>query len=202
MVDSYYTIKDLAIESIKEKASKFIAYSFPVADEIRFKEKLNDIKKQNPGANHFCYAFKIGITKTHIRSNDDGEPNGTAGKPILNQLEVNDLKNSAIVVVRFFGGTLLGTSGLIQAYGTAAKLSLKKAEIIKEFVVSTYRITFGFDIINEIHKLLKENDIKITQKETNNLACTYQLVIKNSIVEKFKKQIIQLRSKQVKLEEL
>ena len=112
------------------------------------------------------------------------------------------LKNSAIVVVRFFGGTLLGTSGLIQAYGNAAKLSLKKAEIIKEFVVSTYRVTFGYDILNEIHRILKENEVKISQKETHDLNCIYEIEIKNLVIEKLKKQITQLRSHPIKLEEL
>ena len=197
--DFFYTIAGISQGIHKEKSSKFIGYAFPTDNEISFKEKLAAIKKENTSASHFCYAYKFGKEGERTRSSDDGEPSGTAGKPILNQIESHQLTNLAVIVVRYFGGTLLGTSGLIQSYKKAAELALNAAERKKEFVVSKYRITFGFESMNEVLKICKKFQATFTEKEL--LAkCIIQVEIKKSDDQKFNSEISNLRNSQIQLE--
>lgn len=146
----------------KEKGSKFISYAFPVENEEEFKERLNSIKKSHVKARHFCYAFRLGLGQKQIfRANDDGEPSGTAGKPIMGQIEKNNLDNVALVVVRYFGGTKLGVSGLIKAYKSAAENVLFNAVFTKNYIKSKCIIEFSYESLGILMQIMKDLDINI-----------------------------------------
>lgn len=163
--DTFKTIKGTSSGLYKEKGSKFIGLAFPIRSEEEVKNILNSQKKEHPQANHHCYAFRLGPDKTHFRFSDDREPSGTAGKPILNQLMAADLTNTLIIVVRYFGGSLLGVPGLINAYKAAAKDAISKATIIESFLTENYRVTFDFADMNEVICHLKNFHAKITRQE-------------------------------------
>lgn len=166
--DTYLTIDRKADIIFKDKGSKFLAFAFPVENDAQIKEVLLQLKKEHPSANHHCYAYRLGSDKLNFRANDDGEPNNTAGKPILGQIQSNDLTNILIVVVRYFGGTLLGVSGLINAYKTSAAEVIKECKIIEKFISFNYMINFPFEHLNDVMKLLKQLDCKITAQQFDN----------------------------------
>jgi len=159
--DTYLTIEKAAEAIFKDKGSKFLAFAYPVENEQQVKEVLSQLKKDHHTANHHCYAYRLGADKLNFRANDDGEPNNTAGKPILGQLQSNDLTNTLIVVVRYFGGTLLGVSGLINAYKSSAADVIKECRIIERQIMFSYIIKFSFEQLNDVMKLLKQLDCKI-----------------------------------------
>jgi uncharacterized YigZ family protein len=167
MQDSFLTIQKNSEGLYKEKGSKFIGHAFPVSDEAEIKKIITQLKKEHHSARHWCYAFRLGADKKLFRSNDDGEPSGTAGKPILNQITSADLTNVLIVVVRYFGGTLLGTSGLITAYKSAAAETLSNAEIITEYISETCKVNFATEVTNEVMRRLKEFDTEIINHTFN-----------------------------------
>ena len=159
---SFLTIKS-PIENIlfKEKGSKFIGFVFPVNDEKELKKALEKIREEHPKATHHCYAFRLGMNGENYRANDDGEPNGSAGLPIYNQLLANNLTNILLIVVRYYGGTKLGVSGLVKAYKESAKLTLDEAEIITKELETDLEIDFNFNQQNVIFTLLNKFDGKI-----------------------------------------
>lgn len=158
--DTYLTISQPSEAIFKDKGSKFIACAYPVTSEAEIKIHLANLHEQHPGANHHCYAFRLGADKQAYRANDDGEPKYSAGKPILGQIQSKDLTNILIVVVRYFGGTLLGVSGLINAYKQAAADVLYHAVIIEKTVNELYEITFEYLQMNEVMKLLKDEKLE------------------------------------------
>lgn len=165
----YKTISKSAEGLYKEKGSKFISIAFPVFWEEDFKQKLAEIKSKYHDARHHCYAYRIGVTSVLERFNDDGEPSGTAGKPILGQIHSFELTNTGIVVVRYFGGVKLGVGGLITAYKQAAADALNNAEIITRELKDEYLLSFGYEDMGEFLGLLKKMkiehyDIKMEQK--------------------------------------
>lgn len=180
--DSYFTIKTPQQTLIKERGSKFIAFIFPVSSEAEIKEQLAHLKKEHPNANHHCYAWRLGADKAAFRANDDGEPSNTAGKPILGQIQAKDLSNVLIVVVRYFGGTLLGVSGLINAYKQAAAEVIAAAEVYERFILFEYKVDFNEESINLVMRILKETGAKIISHtyETNN-TITFQIKKQNSL---------------------
>jgi uncharacterized YigZ family protein len=161
------------------KDSHCLVFSFGYFSEI--KNQLLQLKKEHPNANHHCYAWRLGADKQAFRANDDGEPSHTAGKPILGQIQANDLTNVLIVVVRYFGGTLLGVGGLISAYKSAAAEVIAISEIFERFILFEYRIEFNEESINPVMRILKENGAKISSHayETNNLII-FQIKKQNS----------------------
>jgi uncharacterized YigZ family protein len=179
--DSYLTIKNPHEALVKERGSKFLAFIFPVSNEDEIRSILLQLKKQHPTANHNCYAWRLGADKLAFRSNDDGEPSNTAGKPILGQIQANDLTNVLIVVVRYFGGTLLGVGGLISAYKASAAEVIAGAEIFERFILFEYKIEFNEETINPVMRILKENGAKIISHtyETNN-SIIFQIKKQNS----------------------
>ncbi|MBA3681050.1 MAG: YigZ family protein [Bacteroidetes bacterium] len=177
--DSYLTIKAPVEILFKERGSKFLAFTFPVTNDAEIKECLLQLKKLHPNANHHCYAWRLGADKSAFRANDDGEPSNTAGKPILGQIQAADLTNVLAVVVRYFGGTLLGVGGLINAYKTAAAEVIAASEIYERFILFEYKIDFNEESINLVMRILKETGAKI-------LAHTYEE--NNSIIFQIKKQ--------------
>jgi uncharacterized YigZ family protein len=158
--DTYLTVEAAAEGIYKDRGSKFIGMVFPVKTEAEVKEIVARLKKEHHGANHHCYAFRLGADKQAYRVNDDGEPSGTAGKPIYGQILSKDLTNVLIVVVRYFGGTLLGVSGLIEAYKGAAMAALANARIVEQKVMETYELTFSYEKMNAVMKIIKDRKLE------------------------------------------
>ncbi len=159
--DTYLTIEKASEGIFKDKGSKFFAYAFPVSSEEKIKEHLAELRKLHPSARHHCYAFRLGAAKQAFRANDDGEPSNTAGKPILGQIQSKDLTNILIVVVRYFGGTLLGVSGLINAYKLAALDSIQNATIIEKTVDEVYELKFDYLQMNDVMRIIKDEHLQI-----------------------------------------
>jgi uncharacterized YigZ family protein len=168
--DTYKTIA-FATKPIlyKEKNSKFFAYAFPILSENEIKPLIETLRKKHFGAGHFCYAFQIGTEKIIYRTNDDVEPNNTAGMPIYGQIQSFGLTNVLIVVVRFFGGTKLGVGGLITAYKNAAQMVLESSSIIEKTIDVHFLISFDYKNMNKVMRLIKEKNLTIVaQKMENN----------------------------------
>lgn len=159
--DTYRSIKENAEGLFKDKGSKFIAYAYPVDTEKEIKDIIQDLKKQHYSARHHCYAYRLGPKGEDYRANDDGEPSGTAGRPIHGQLLSNELTNVLVVVVRYFGGTLLGVSGLINAYKTAAANVLANAEIVTHIIDNHYDLTFDYPLQSSVMRIIKEDELSI-----------------------------------------
>jgi uncharacterized YigZ family protein len=181
--DSYKTIQSTSEGIYKEKGSKFIAYAFPVSCETDIKNEIDKLKKEYYDARHHCYAYMLGADKKNFRANDDGEPSSTAGKPILGQILSSDLTNILIVVIRYFGGTKLGVSGLIRAYKTAAFDAISNAEIIDKTVNDIYDIHFDYLVMNDVMRIIKEEQ-PLQVDQDFNLTCRITLSIRQSEVDK------------------
>jgi uncharacterized YigZ family protein len=165
MKDTYKTIETNAFGEFKDKGSKFLAYAGPLSIDADFSFFLEKIKKEHPKARHHCFAWRLGLDQNRYRANDDGEPSGTAGRPILGQIDSFGLTNVGVVVVRYFGGTLLGTSGLIAAYKEATMLALKEAIIIEKIIDNTYEIKFGYDKMPDVMNAVKRLNINVLQQK-------------------------------------
>lgn len=168
--DTYHTIIAPSTGEFKDRGSKFIAYAFPCYHETAFQNQLLEVKKEHPKARHHCYAYRLGTDKNIYRTNDDGEPSGTAGRPILGQIDRFGLSNIFVVVVRYFGGTKLGTTGLINAYKTSTQEALNKAEITQKTLDDIFQITFDYAIMSNIMNAIKKRGIEIIKQDFGNLA--------------------------------
>ena len=165
--DAYYnTIEKTAVAEYKDRGSKFLAYVYPLKEVSDFKEKLAALKKEHPKAVHHCFAYRLGLDGNNYRVSDDGEPSGTAGRPILGQIDSKQLTNVLIVVVRYFGGTLLGVPGLINAYRTAASLALQITPVVQKPVLLPYRLQFDYTQMNDVMKVVKQFDCVVLKQET------------------------------------
>ncbi|MEI9933814.1 MAG: YigZ family protein [Ferruginibacter sp.] len=169
--DLYYTIEKSPVAEFKDRGSKFIAYAFPIVDATDFKKHLQQLKKEHPKAVHHCFAYRIGTDGNNFRSSDDGEPSGSAGKPILGQIDSKELTNILVIVVRYFGGSLLGVPGLIHAYKTVTALALQLAPVVQKQVEVNYNIQFDYTQMNEVMMLLKQYQCTIINQEMQ-LFCT------------------------------
>jgi uncharacterized YigZ family protein len=158
--DNYKTITSKSEGFYKEKGSKFISFAIPVANETEIKEFLDKTRKEFHDARHVCFAYILGFDKSAHRMNDDGEPSGTGGRPIYGQLQSFDLTNTLVAVVRYFGGTKLGVSGLINAYKTAAQDALKNAEIVTLKINDVYEIIYPYSMMNDVMKIIKEENLE------------------------------------------
>lgn len=159
MKDTFKTIEKSSEGLFKDKGSRFISYAFQVHSEEEIREIVQSIKKEHHAARHHCYAWRLGAQNTYFRMNDDGEPSSTAGKPILGQIQSHDLTNILIVVVRYFGGTLLGVSGLINAYRQAAQDAIQNAEIVEKVIEKWLLIEFDYLAMNEVMKIFKDEKL-------------------------------------------
>lgn len=157
--DIYKTITSISHGIYKEKGSRFVSIAIPISGQEELKPIIDKIKKEHHEARHHCYAYMIGHERIIWRVNDDGEPSGTAGRPILGQINSSGLTNIIIVVSRYFGGTLLGVSGLINAYRSAAESALRNAELIEKTVNEYYEISYPYISMNDVMKILKEENI-------------------------------------------
>jgi len=185
MEDVFYTIEKETQGYFKDKGSKFYAFAYPLQNEDEVKEILTRLKKEHHSARHHCYAWRLGTQEITYRANDDGEPSSTAGKPILGQLQSFNVTNILLVVVRYFGGTLLGVSGLINAYRSAAADALKNADIIEKIVEIEMILDFTYTELSEVMNVIKQENITIlnTRFEDN---CNLTFLVRKSEYEKIK----------------
>ncbi|MBO7492910.1 MAG: YigZ family protein [Bacteroidales bacterium] len=175
--DSYKTIAKPAEGSYSEKRSKFLAYAFPVQNEQEVKQRLAEIQKKHWDARHHCYAYILGPHKDAYRLNDNGEPSGTAGRPIYGQLLSKDLTNTLVIVVRYFGGIKLGVSGLQNAYKVAAREALDAAVIEERTIQETYRVTFEYVKMNDIMQILKDPEVQVLDRQSY-MQCIYTISVR------------------------
>ncbi|QEK51185.1 YigZ family protein [Pedobacter aquae] len=191
--DTYKTIQSPAEGIFRDKGSKFIAYAFPFSHENDLKSILADIKTAHPKARHHCYAYRLTPDKNIYRVNDDGEPSGTAGRPILNVLLSKELTNILVVVVRYFGGTLLGVPGLINAYKTATEDAILNAQIVEQTLNDVYELKFDYLLMNDVMKIIKEDKLEILSQEFD-LNCVIKLSIRKADLNKTLPKLENLRS--------
>lgn len=188
--DSYKTILVPTEGFFKDRGSKFQSFAYPIQSEDQAKNYLVTLRELHPKANHHCYAYRLGLDRTQYRANDDGEPAGSAGKPILNTLYANDLTNILIVVVRYFGGTLLGIPGLINAYKSAAEDAISQATIATQFVRDVYTISFTYEQMNEVMKVIKAFELPIQNQVFDNeckLTTEIRKTMLNQVLGRFEK---------------
>lgn len=178
--DVYYTIEGASEGLYKEKGSKFIALAYPVETEEEIKEYLTTLRKQYYDARHHCYAWALGPTRQGTRSNDDGEPSGTAGRPILGQILSYNVTNILIVVIRYFGGTKLGVSGLIHAYKTAAADALENASIKECTVNEVYNVFFEYPLMNHVMKVVKDMNLDVLEQKFE-LSCQLSFKVRRNM---------------------
>ncbi len=174
--DYYYTITEEGRAEYKDRGSRFIAIAVPVRTIEGCKEKIAVVKKEYPKASHYCFAYRLGHDNNTFRVSDDGEPSGTAGRPILGQIDSRQCTNILIVVVRYFGGALLGVPGLINAYKTSAALVLQVTPLVQKSVLIPYRIEFDYTQMNEIMRILKQSG-SLVEKQENNLFSVMEIGI-------------------------
>jgi uncharacterized YigZ family protein len=191
-VDFYYTIEKPSIAEYKDKGSKFIAYAFPIETVNDFKKKLAAIKKEHPKATHHCFAYRLGLDGNNFRVSDNGEPSGTAGKPILGQIDSKQVTNILIIVVRYFGGTLLGVPGLINAYKTAAALALQVTAVVQKSVLIHYRLQFDYTQMNDVMKIVKQYDCEVLKQEIQ-LFCVLEIGLPKKRVGEMLNKLKELR---------
>ena len=161
----FYTIDQTNTAEFKDRGSRFIAFAFPLEKKEDFKTRLAEVKAVHPKATHFCFAYRIGLDGSNFRSGDDGEPSGSAGKPILGQIDSRELTNTLIIVVRYFGGSLLGVPGLINAYKTAASLVLQTTPVLQKPVEVHYRLQFDYTMMNDIMMVVKQYNCTVLKQE-------------------------------------
>ena len=179
-LDTYRTLAQTSEGLYKEKGSKFIARAYPVQDEEAIKEILETLRKEFFDARHHCYAWILGPKGERYRANDGGEPNHAAGDPILGQIRSLELTNTLVVVVRYFGGTKLGVSGLIQAYRTAAAEALAANEIKEEVVRKKLKLEYGYELTNEVMRLISEYDMQVEDQQFTD-KCFMQVSVRQSL---------------------
>ncbi len=188
MDDTYKTIVRLAEGTYSEKRSKFLAFAIPVRSLDEIKEQLKFYEKKYCDARHVCYAYMLGAERTNFRANDNGEPSGTAGRPILGQINSFDLTDILLVVVRYFGGIKLGTSGLIVAYKAAAQEALNAAEIIEKTVDADITFFFEYPFMNDVMRIVKEESPEIISQDFDN-NCRMTLRIRKSQFDRLKDRL-------------
>ena len=183
MKDTFKTIKIKSKESLfKDKNSKFYGVAYPVNSEEEVKSKLLEIKKKHPSAGHHCYAYQFGVKDIRYRANDDGEPNNSAGLPIYGQIKSFGLTNILVVSTRYFGGTKLGVSGLINAYRTSAKLTLETSDIVENFITVNFKMTFNYQEMSLVMKIIKEKNIEILNHKLE-IQCEYIISVRENQAE-------------------
>ena len=178
--DTYKTIAAPSEGLYKEKGSKFLAFAYPVRTQEEVKAHLDRLRKEYFDARHHCYAYILGPRKDAFRANDDGEPSGTGGRPIHGQLLSADLTDTLIVVVRYFGGILLGASGLANAYKAAARDAIDHATIVEKTIDCRYRLSFKYEAMNDVMRILKDFDLKPLNQQFD-LDCTLEVSVRQSL---------------------
>lgn len=196
MMNTYKTIAASTTSDFRDRGSKFFGFAYPVSTAEQVKEYVKALKKEHPKAVHFCYAFRIGTDGTSFRANDDGEPSGSAGKPILGQIDSAGLTNVLVVVVRYFGGTLLGVPGLINAYKIATADALSTAPTIEKNIERTVKLSFDYASMSEVLYLLKQADATIIKQDLQ-LFCEVHTGIPIVHADTYIKKLSEIRSVEV-----
>jgi uncharacterized YigZ family protein len=181
-MEVYFTIERTATAEFKDRGSKFLAYAWPVKTVEQVKECLAEVKKEHPKATHHCFAYRLGTDGMQFRASDDGEPSGTAGKPILGQIDSKQLTDTFVVVVRYFGGTLLGAPGLINAYKSAAAMVLQLIPAVQKNVEVKYNLNFDYTIMNEVMMVVKQQNCTVYSQELQ-LFCNMQVGVPKAVQE-------------------
>jgi uncharacterized YigZ family protein len=194
--DYYSTVETTSSAEYKDRGSRFIAYTFPVSSVNDFKDRLADIKKEHPKATHHCFAYRLGLDGLQYRVSDDGEPSGTAGRPILGQIDSKQLTDVLVVVVRYYGGTMLGVPGLINAYKTATALALQVTPFVQKPVLVNYRLEFDYTQMNEVMRIMKYFDCVIVKQETV-LFCVMEIGIPKNRLDEVLFKLKDLRTVEV-----
>ena len=199
MTDSYKTIDGISEITCRRKGSKFMAFAYHIESENEIREIIGQLKKRYYDATHHCYAWRIGMRNEQTRANDDGEPSGTAGRPILGQIVSAGLTNVLVVVVRYFGGTKLGTTGLIEAYKTSAAEALNAAKAVERTYKAYYNVVFGYMATNAVMKAIKDTCATIHSMVSDNV-CSIKLSIRTSDEKELKKRIGKCEGAEMELE--
>lgn len=186
--EEYHTIEKESTGEYRDRGSKFIGFCYPVKTESEIKELLKKIKKDHPKANHHCYAFRLGPAKTAFRFSDDREPSGSAGKPIFGVIQSNDLTDILMIVVRYFGGSLLGVSGLINAYRTAAQEAVKSNSIVTKPIVERYELGFDYPMMNEVMLIIRQSKAAVFHQDLSE-KCILHLEIPRQMADEFLKKL-------------
>ena len=190
--DFFYTIEKIATAEFKDRGSKFIGYAFPIANTDEFKMRLNEIKTEHAKATHHCFAYRIGLNGNNFRVSDDGEPSATAGKPILGQIDSKELTNILVIVVRYFGGSLLGVPGLINAYKSTTALVLQMTPIVTKTVEEEFYLQFDYTQMHEIMMIVKQYNCRITAQEIQ-LFCKIKMAVPKNRLEEVRYKLNELR---------
>ena len=198
MNDTYKTISLSTVGEFSDRGSKFMAFAFSVDSELSAKKMITDIKKKYHDARHHCFAYKIGFENDMYRTYDDGEPAGTAGKPIYGQILSFDVTNILLVVVRYFGGKLLGRGGLIRAYRSAAKDALNRAEMIEKTITDTVEMSFGYELLNDINHILNTCECRIL-KQSYDEKCHFTIHIRKGMSDEFTERLAAFKGLEYKL---
>jgi uncharacterized YigZ family protein len=180
--DTYTTIAQPTEGVFRDRGSKFLAFAYPISSDSEIKPIVTHLKAEHPKANHHCWAIRLGIDRSVFRVNDDGEPSGTAGRPILNTLLSKNITNVLVVVVRYFGGTLLGVPGLINAYKAATEAALSEAQLIDKTVNDIYTITFEYLQMNDVMRIIKDEQLEIMEQRSE-LNCEIRFSVRKTQVE-------------------
>ena len=188
MEDTYKTIEGQSESVYTEKRSKFIAIAIPVRTLAEIKQYLEEYQKKYYDARHVCYAYMLGAERKDFRANDNGEPSGTAGKPILGQINSNELTDILVIVVRYFGGIKLGTSGLIVAYRTAAAQAIAEATVIEKTVDQDVMVAFEYPFMNDVMRVVKEEEPEILE-QSYDMDCRMTLRIRQSMMPKLRARL-------------
>ena len=184
--DHYKTVAGPARGEYKDRGSKFLAYAFPVYTEEEWQSRLEEVRREHPKARHHCYAYRLGLDGNNFRANDDGEPSGTAGRPILGQIDSFELVNILVIVVRYFGGTLLGASGLINAYRESAADALNHAQVVERTVEEIYRITFDYALMSQVMGSIKSLDLEMVRQDFGHAGVLEIAVRQSEVAEKLR----------------
>jgi uncharacterized YigZ family protein len=196
-MEVYFTIEKTATAEFKDRGSKFLAYAWPVKTADQVKECLQEVKKEHPKATHHCFAYRLGTDGLQFRANDDGEPSGTAGKPILGQIDSKQLTDVLVVVVRYFGGTLLGAPGLINAYKMSTAMVLQLIPVVQKNVEAKYYLSFDYTIVNEIMTVIKQQNCTVFSQELQ-LFCSMEIGIAKAVQELTLSKLKDIRGLEIK----
>jgi uncharacterized YigZ family protein len=197
--DIYYTIDKESKGYFKDKGSKFYSFAYPLLNEEDVKEIITGLRKEHHSARHYCFAWRLGTKEISYRANDDGEPSSTAGKPILGQLQSFNVTNILIVVVRYFGGTLLGTGGLINAYRSAAADSLKNAEIMQKIIETEIVLDFTYNELSDVMNVIKQENLSVIYTRFEE-SCSLIFSVRESEFERVKQIFSNIYGVKVKIQ--
>lgn len=200
--DTYQTLTQPTEGQFRDRGSRFLAFAYPILREADVSALLDVLRREHPKANHHCYAYRLGLDKNHYRVNDDGEPSGSAGRPILNTIYSHDkpgnpLTNVLVVVVRYFGGTLLGVPGLINAYKMATADALGQARIETRTVNEQYQILFGYEQMNAVMRIVKEGSVTVLSQAFDN-QCVLEIEVRKTLAPKTTERFSALPGVEVK----